>query len=137
MLTAISTPMNRGYGNSQQTKSQSDDVGKLQEKSYPILIDNFQFRRENDGNLHEMVHELMQITELARQANTSTDRIRYLERKGFVRANLRRIKVREVRDYTDEEVEKIRLIIKFFRAGFNYDMAYEKALEESRQPRLV
>jgi DNA-binding transcriptional MerR regulator len=79
----------------------------------------------------------MQITELANQTNTSTDRIRYLETKGFVHSNLRRIKVRQVRNYPDEEVVKVRLIIKYFEQGFNYDMAYQKAMEELQQPRLA
>ena len=79
----------------------------------------------------------MRITELAKRAITNTDRIRYLEAKGFVRSNLRQIKVREVRDYPDEEVEKVRLIIKYFSEGYNYDMSYEKVMEELQQPRLV
>jgi hypothetical protein len=48
-----------------------------------------------------------------------------------------RLKMRRVKDYSATEVHKIEHIMKYLDQGFKYDIAYQKAMEELAQPRLV
>ncbi len=79
----------------------------------------------------------MRITAVARRVGTTTDQIRYLERKKYVKGRWRRLKNRRVRDYGETEIRKAELIIKYLNQGFKHDFAYLKAMEEIRQPRLT
>ena len=79
----------------------------------------------------------MHITEVARQTGATVDQIRYLEKKGYIRAQWAHLKNRLVRDYVEAEIQKIELIVKYLTQGFKYDVAYEKAMVEMKQPRLV
>ena len=42
-----------------------------------------------------------------------------------------------MRHYSDAEVSKAEMIMKYLEQGFKYDTAYEKAAEELQRPRLV
>ena len=84
-----------------------------------------------------MVPEIMYITELAKDAGTSVDQIRYLEKKGFVESTWMKLRKRNVRFYSEEEAMKVRLIIKYLDQGFRYNVAYEKAAEETQNPQLI
>lgn len=79
----------------------------------------------------------MYITKLAKDIGTSVDQIRYLEKKGFVESTWMKLRKRKVRYYSEEEVTKVRLIIKYLDQGFRYDVAYEKTTEEIRSPQLI
>lgn len=79
----------------------------------------------------------MRITEVARQTGASTDEIRYFEAKGYVQCRWITLKNRRVRDYSDAEIHKMRLIIKYRRQGFEHGMAYERAMKELLKPRLI
>ena len=79
----------------------------------------------------------MGISELARELGVSADLLRYLEHKGFVEPSRRILKKREVRDYSDEQVDFVKLIAKYIRQGFKHDIAYQKAKDEGQNPRLV
>ncbi len=79
----------------------------------------------------------MFITELAKDTGASVDQIRYLGKKGFVESTWIVLRKRKVRFYSAEEASKVRLIIKYLRQGFRYDIAYEKATEEIQNPQLI
>jgi DNA-binding transcriptional MerR regulator len=80
---------------------------------------------------------MMRITEIAKLIGATTDQIRYLESKGYVHGGRIMLDKRQVRDYAESEVQKIELIIKYRRQGFEIEAAYRKALDELHRPRLI
>jgi len=83
-----------------------------------------------------IIRENMHITELAKITGASVDELRYMERKGFINAARAKIKKREVRQYRDGEMRKVKLIVKYRRLGFTWDAAYQKARRELENPPL-
>ena len=79
----------------------------------------------------------MRITEVAKSTGATPDQVRYLEKKKYIRSRWKQLKTRRVKDYSATEVRKIEHIIKYLDQGFKYDIAYQKAMEELAQPRLV
>lgn len=79
----------------------------------------------------------MHITELARRTGGTIDQIRYLERKGYIESSWVQLNNRRVRNYTESEVKKIEIVVKYLHQGFRYDVAYQKAIEEMQSPRLI
>lgn len=78
----------------------------------------------------------MRITEMSRVTGASTDEIRYMEKKGFLAPAGTRLKQRRVRDYPEGDTRKVRLIIKYRRQGFTWDMAFKKATGDLQNPQL-
>jgi len=78
----------------------------------------------------------MRITEMSRVTGASTDELRYMERKGFLISRVHILKRRQVRDYLESEVSKARLIAKYRKLGFTWDVAFRKAQEELVNPPL-
>lgn len=87
--------------------------------------------------VHEIVHVIMRITELAKRFSVTTDQIRYLERKGYIESTWTQLDKRRIRYYPEREINKLELLIKYIDQGFRYDMAYQKAIEEMQNPRFV
>ena len=79
----------------------------------------------------------MRITEAAKQTGATTDQVRYLERKGFVRSCWVQLKQRRVRDYSGDDLVRIQTIVKYLDQGFRLDAAYQRALDEILQPPLI
>ncbi len=79
----------------------------------------------------------MRITEFARQAGASVDEVRYLERKGFIKSARLRLKIRQVRQYRDEDLRRVQAIIKYRRQGFTWDAALARAEKEVQNPPLL
>jgi len=79
---------------------------------------------------------MLRITELARQTGASVDEIHYLEKKGIVKSRKVRLKQRAVRQFDEESVRAIELIIKYRRQGFTWNVAHEKARQEKNKPAL-
>lgn len=79
----------------------------------------------------------MRISELAKESGASTDLIRYFETKGFINPRLVKIRTRKVRDYSEEQVELVKLIVEYIDEGFRHDAAYAKAVDHINNPRLV
>lgn len=79
----------------------------------------------------------MRITEVARRTGATPDQIRYLERKRYITPQWASLKKRRVREYSESELLKIEFIVKYLRQGFKHEVAYQKALDELKQPRLV
>lgn len=53
-----------------------------------------------------------------------------LEVMGYITPRLKPIGNLEMRLYTDEDLEKITLLWKYLKEGFNYDVAYRKAMSD-------
>ncbi len=88
---------------------------------------------------HEIYHEKyhdMRITQMSRTTGASVDELRYMEKKGFLQAVIIQIKRRQVRDYREEDVEKVKSIIRHRRQGFTWDTAYQKTAQDFSRPRL-
>ena len=67
----------------------------------------------------------------------STDQIRYLEQKGYVQPQWTQVKTRSVRDYSEEDLHLIDLIGRYLDQGFKLDIAYQRAMDDVEQPRLI
>ncbi len=78
----------------------------------------------------------MRITEMSKLTGASTDSLRYMEKKGFISSTLCNLKRRQVRDYPDTEIRKVKLIMKYRQQGFTWDAAYNKTSQELRSPLL-
>ena len=79
---------------------------------------------------------MLRITQLARQTGASVDEIRYLEKKGFIKSAKARLKQREVRQFQEQDIRTIELIIKYRRQGFTWNVAFQKARQEIDRPAL-
>jgi DNA-binding transcriptional MerR regulator len=79
----------------------------------------------------------MRITETSKKTGASTDEIRYFEAKGYISSNRQRIRTREVRKYSNEDIRMIETLVKYRREGFELNTAYEKAIQEIQQPYLI
>lgn len=83
-----------------------------------------------------MFQVMFRITEMARLAEASVDEVRYLERKGLLSSVRTKLQRREVRQFDESDVEKLRLAIKYRRQGFTWDASCQKALLELENPTL-
>ena len=79
---------------------------------------------------------MLRITNLAKKTGASVDEIHYLEKKGIIKSEQLKLKQRVVRQFSDESVHTIELIIKYRRQGFTWDVANEKARQEINKPAL-
>ena len=79
----------------------------------------------------------MRITDVAKLVGVMPDEIRWLEKKGYVKPRWKTLKKRRVRDYPEAEVQKLELIVKYRREGYEHAVAYQKAKEELERPRLL
>ena len=79
----------------------------------------------------------MRITVLTKLTGASIDEIRWFEIKGFIQCDWITPRKRPVRDYQESEVQKVELITKYRREGFELDIAYQKAMEELEHSRLI
>ena len=66
----------------------------------------------------------------------SVDEIRYLEKKGFIKAVKARLRQRQVRHFHEGDIRTTELIIKYRRQGFTWDTAFQKARQEIDRPAL-
>jgi DNA-binding transcriptional MerR regulator len=76
-------------------------------------------------------------TQVVAEVGIPRQRLYYLEQKDFVKPEKERRGEKVFRFYPEIEVEKVRLIWKYLKQGFRYRAAYEKAIAELQQPRLV
>lgn len=76
-------------------------------------------------------------TQVVAEIGIPRQRLYYLEQKAFVNPQKEQRGEKTFRFYPEPEVEKVRLIWKYLKEGFRYGAAYERAIAELRQPRLV
>jgi len=76
-------------------------------------------------------------SEVVNEVGIPRQKLYYLEQKAFVKPETERRGEKTFPFSPEREVEKIRAIWKYLRQGFRYRAAYERALEELKQPRLL
>ena len=78
----------------------------------------------------------LRTPELLRKISIPRQKLYYLEQKGYIKPQKTVIGEKEFREYTDEDVEKVKLIWKYLQKGFKYKVAFDKAMEELESPQL-
>ena len=86
---------------------------------------------------HSWASIMKTTSEVVSEVGIPRQKLYYLEQKAFVKPETELRGEKTFRYYPNREVEKIRAIWKFLRQGFRYRAAYERALEELKQPRLL
>ena len=79
----------------------------------------------------------MRISELSKKSGATTDLIRYFETKGFIEPDMLMLRKRKVRNYSEDQVQLVKLIVQHIEEGFKHDTAYKKAIDQMNNPRLV
>jgi DNA-binding transcriptional MerR regulator len=74
----------------------------------------------------------MKTAEVLAQIDIPRHKLYYLEQKGYIHPKRIPIGDLEVREYSEEDVSKVRLIWKFLKKGFKHKVAYRKAMDELR-----
>lgn len=69
-------------------------------------------------------------TQVVEEIGIPREKLYYLERKGFVEPKTEQRGENLFRYYSQIEVEKIRLIWKYWQQGFRYRVAYQLALRD-------
>jgi len=75
----------------------------------------------------------MNTTEVVQNLGIPHRKLYYLEQKRYINPKKITAGDKEFRDYTDEDVEKIRHIWKYLKQGFKYKPAYNKALSDLKE----
>jgi DNA-binding transcriptional MerR regulator len=68
--------------------------------------------------------------EVVEKIGIPRQKLYYLEQKGFVELTTEQRGDKLFRYYSQSEVEKIRLIWKYWQQGFRYRVAYQKAVRD-------
>ena len=76
-------------------------------------------------------------SEVVSEVGIPRQKLYYLEQKAFVKPETERRGEKTFRFYPDREVQKVRAIWKYLQQGFRYRAAYERALEDLKQPKLL
>jgi DNA-binding transcriptional MerR regulator len=75
----------------------------------------------------------MKTAEILKQIDIPRHKLYYLEQKGYITPKRIPMGDLEAREYTEEDIHKIRLIWKFLKRGFKHKIAHRKAIEEMKQ----
>lgn len=71
----------------------------------------------------------MQTSDILKKINIPRHKLYYLEQKGYINPKKITRGDLEMREYTDEDFQKIQTIWNFLRQGFKHKIAYKKAIE--------
>lgn len=74
----------------------------------------------------------MKTAEILKKVDIPRHKLYYLEQKGYISPKRIQMGDLEAREYSEEDVLKIKLIWKYLKRGFKHKMAYQKALEEMK-----
>ena len=72
----------------------------------------------------------MKTSEVLQRIDIPRHKLYYLEQKGYVTPKRIPMGDLEAREYSAQDVAKVRLIWKYLKKGFKHKAAYRKALEE-------
>lgn len=72
----------------------------------------------------------MDTTEIINTIGIPHPKLYYLEKKGYIKPKKTLLSYKKRREYSQEDVEKVRLIWKYLKKGFKYNAAYEKAIAQ-------
>ena len=74
----------------------------------------------------------MKTAEVLNHIDIPRHKLYYLEQKGYVSPKRIPMGDLEAREYTEEDVIRIKLIWKYLQTGFKHKIAYQKAMEDLR-----
>ena len=72
----------------------------------------------------------MKTSEILEKIDIPRHKLYYLEQKGYITPKRIPMGDLEAREYTEEDITKVRLIWKYLKKGFRHKAAYQKAIEE-------
>ena len=72
----------------------------------------------------------MKTAEILERIDIPRHKLYYLEQKGYIAPKRVPMGDLEAREYSEEDVERIKLIWKYLKKGFKHKIAYQKAMEE-------
>ncbi len=72
----------------------------------------------------------MKTAEILNRIDIPRHKLYYLEQKGYITPKRVPMGDLEAREYSGEDVERIRFIWKYLKKGFKHKIAYQKAMEE-------
>jgi DNA-binding transcriptional MerR regulator len=70
----------------------------------------------------------MKPSDVLREIPIPRDKLYYLEQKGYITPRKTLKGERELRDYSEKDLEMVRLMWQYIQQGFRYRVAYQKAL---------
>lgn len=74
----------------------------------------------------------MTTAELLTKVDIPRHKLYYLEQKGYIAPKRIPMGDLQAREYSQDDVEKVRLIWKYLKKGFKHRTAYAKAIEDLR-----
>jgi DNA-binding transcriptional MerR regulator len=77
----------------------------------------------------------MRTSEVLQYIDIPRHKLYYLEQKGYIRPKRIMMGDLEAREYTQEDVNRIKLIWKYLKGGFKHRVAYQKAIDELKSAR--
>ena len=77
-----------------------------------------------------MLAQGVKTSEVLRKIDIPRHKLYYLEQKGYIAPKRIPMGDLEAREYSPQDVAKVRLIWKYLKKGFKHKAAYRKALEE-------
>jgi DNA-binding transcriptional MerR regulator len=86
---------------------------------------------------HSWAFIMKTTSEVVHEVGIPRQKLYYLEQKAFVKPETERRGEKTFRYYPAREVDKVRAIWKYLQQGFRYRAAYERALEDLKQPKLL
>ena len=72
----------------------------------------------------------MKTSEILQQIDIPRHKLYYLEQKGYITPRRVPMGDLEAREYSPEDVMRIKLIWKYLKKGFKHKVAYQKAMQE-------
>jgi DNA-binding transcriptional MerR regulator len=75
---------------------------------------------------------MMKTAEILKKIDIPRHKLYYLEQKGYIAPKRIPMGDLEAREYSEEDILKIKLIWKYLKRGFKHKMAYQKAIEEMK-----
>lgn len=72
----------------------------------------------------------MKTSEILQKIDIPRHKLYYLEQKGYIKPRRIQMGDLEAREYSSDDILKIRLIWKYLKRGFRHRMAFQKAMEE-------
>jgi DNA-binding transcriptional MerR regulator len=74
----------------------------------------------------------MKTAEILKKIDIPRHKLYYLEQKGYISPKRIPMGDLEAREYSEEDILKIKLIWKYLKRGFKHKMAYHKTIEEMK-----
>jgi hypothetical protein len=75
---------------------------------------------------------MMKTAEILKKIDIPRHKLYYLEQKGYISPKRIPMGDLEAREYSEEDILKIKLIWKYLKRGFKHKMAYQKAIAEMK-----